>query len=635
MSITRILSDDSYEAAENATGQSATNPFATESVTNSLQSQINALAPGNAVLTGGVSYSGTGFIYDVSALTYRIAGNLYTSALTQVTLNAADPTFDRIDVIYADDNGLVGKITGTPSASPVKPQVDNATQVEVSFVTVGAGATAPSGLTIVDVYLEDAGTPTEWAGTSDFGANFAATADPHSGTKHIDTGAGFTTPNKEMIFTPLAPYTINGGNLNFWLNPQVSLSGPQKGFFVGFYVSGGLVGNSVQIAGVPFITYGFDPLAPLNVYQLVSIPISAFGALPTTIDELRMFKTAGAPSATDMYIDDIQIQEGIPASGGGSIDATAVTYTPTTPGDWSVVPDDVAEALDTLAAAPSGGTVATATELNTGTDNAKFASALALEGSKYLNQSSSKISATAAGTDTYTATIAPAITAYTSTQRFFITFTNANTGAATLNLNGLGAKSLVKNGSVALVKGDIAANEIVMVAYDGTNFQLVGWDASWIPPLLPLGSILSSGATFFLSPSGAGLYLSLDGGAFDDAFVFNLELNNNLPYDGSNLALKIHGATSTLGLGTVGLVVAYKFIANLTDFSTGATTLAQLNTDVTGWTAGQSHTIQLGNMTGLANAHTLMITVTRNSTGAGADSYIGNLRVLELEIVKV
>lgn len=117
---------------------------------------------------------------------------------------------------------------------------------------------------------------------------------------------------------------------------------------------------------------------------------------------------------------------------------------------------------------------ATASDLNTGTDDAKFATSLALEGSKYLTQAGGKISATASGTDTYTATIAPAITAYAAGQRFFITFTNANTGAATINLNSQGAKSLKKNSSAALTAGDILAGQIILIAYDGTNFQIIG-----------------------------------------------------------------------------------------------------------------------------------------------------------------
>jgi hypothetical protein len=79
---------------------------------------------------------------------------------------------------------------------------------------------------------------------------------------------------------------------------------------------------------------------------------------------------------------------------------------------------------------------------------------------------------TATGTDTYVITPSPAITAYAEGQAFRVRFTNANTGAATININGLGAKTLVKNASTALSAGDLAATVIKDIYYDGTNFQV-------------------------------------------------------------------------------------------------------------------------------------------------------------------
>lgn len=148
--------------------------------------------------------------------------------------------------------------------------------------------------------------------------------------------------------------------------------------------------------------------------------------------------------------------------------------------------------------AASGPTVASVAQLNTGTNNTEFASALGLEGSKYLNQNGTKLSATASGTNTYTATITPAITAYTNTQRFFIKFTNANTGACTLNLNGLGAKSIVINANQPLTIGDISAGQILCLAYDGTNFQLIGRTYS-------RGSLFRAGNTGAFIPGYAGI----------------------------------------------------------------------------------------------------------------------------------
>jgi hypothetical protein len=72
----------------------------------------------------------------------------------------------------------------------------------------------------------------------------------------------------------------------------------------------------------------------------------------------------------------------------------------------------------------------------------------------------------------YAITLASAPASYTAGQVFYFKATNANTTASTLNVNSLGVKSIVKNGSTALVANDILAGQLVTVAYDGTNFQM-------------------------------------------------------------------------------------------------------------------------------------------------------------------
>lgn len=77
-----------------------------------------------------------------------------------------------------------------------------------------------------------------------------------------------------------------------------------------------------------------------------------------------------------------------------------------------------------------------------------------------------------AGTDTITGSLSPAITAYVAGQKFSFVSAGANTGAVTLNINSLGAKSITKLGTTALVSGDIPSGAVVCVEYDGTQFQL-------------------------------------------------------------------------------------------------------------------------------------------------------------------
>lgn len=77
-----------------------------------------------------------------------------------------------------------------------------------------------------------------------------------------------------------------------------------------------------------------------------------------------------------------------------------------------------------------------------------------------------------AGTNTITATAPLSMAAYTAGQAFRFIPANTITGAATININSLGAKSITKSGAVALEAGDLSASQIHTIVYDGTRFQL-------------------------------------------------------------------------------------------------------------------------------------------------------------------
>lgn len=95
-------------------------------------------------------------------------------------------------------------------------------------------------------------------------------------------------------------------------------------------------------------------------------------------------------------------------------------------------------------------------------------------GNEYSKVTGTTKGYTASGTDAYAITPAPAITAYAANQAYLVTFTNANTTAPTLNVSGLGPKSITKNGATALDRNDIAAGAQRLLTYDGTQFQISG-----------------------------------------------------------------------------------------------------------------------------------------------------------------
>lgn len=91
-----------------------------------------------------------------------------------------------------------------------------------------------------------------------------------------------------------------------------------------------------------------------------------------------------------------------------------------------------------------------------------------------IPQDCGSIYATDSGTaNAYAGTYAPAVTSLTTGQMFLLKAANANTGASTFNPNATGNKAIKKNGNEDLLPGDILAGQLLILQYDGTNFQLV------------------------------------------------------------------------------------------------------------------------------------------------------------------
>src|SRR5581483_2089024 len=91
-----------------------------------------------------------------------------------------------------------------------------------------------------------------------------------------------------------------------------------------------------------------------------------------------------------------------------------------------------------------------------------------------LQNQAETYAASTGSANAYVLTLSPAPTAYASGQCFAFKANFANTGSATLNVNSLGAKTIKRlDGATSLVSGDIANGQVVLVEYDGTNFQML------------------------------------------------------------------------------------------------------------------------------------------------------------------
>lgn len=102
----------------------------------------------------------------------------------------------------------------------------------------------------------------------------------------------------------------------------------------------------------------------------------------------------------------------------------------------------------------------------------------------------------------YIVNITPAISAYTvgMTVNFKANFDN--TGASTININGIGAKVIKKSINNDLEADDIKIGQMVSVIYDGTNFQLLASSMNSSTSLHGMSFINTIGSNIFTVPKG-------------------------------------------------------------------------------------------------------------------------------------
>lgn len=86
--------------------------------------------------------------------------------------------------------------------------------------------------------------------------------------------------------------------------------------------------------------------------------------------------------------------------------------------------------------------------------------------------------------DAITLSLSVAVSAYAAGMRFSFKAGADNTGAVTVNVNSLGAKSILRPSGQALVAGDIVSGQIIDIQYDGTNFLMMRpaySEGTWTP----------------------------------------------------------------------------------------------------------------------------------------------------------
>lgn len=256
-------------------------------VGNNIEISANFTQQGKYMISGGAVWSGTGLTYDVSIISYFFNG-LKSGSQATVTLAPSDPTNNRLDSIVIDEAGTISVITGTPSSSPVTPPIPE-DQLEVQLVLVEAGSTQPTVLS-ESIYLDDPTTnwtfSTYTTGAATGSINFAGTNSPKQGTECIEASTDARLGARFVRDTSFDPYQYT--MFSVWVRFTGTAVATNKTLNVRFENSAGtLVGSNVNL-----FSFGLSR-SILNTWQLVVVPITAFGALPTTVKGLKMIMGGG------------------------------------------------------------------------------------------------------------------------------------------------------------------------------------------------------------------------------------------------------------------------------------------------------------------------------------------------------
>ena len=168
-------------------------------------------------------------------------------------------------------------------------------------------------------------------------------------------------------------------------------------------------------------------------------------------------------------------------------------------------------------------------------------------------QSGATTAITVSGTDTYTGTMSPALAAYGVGNVFTFVVPNTNTSSCTLNIDGLGAKSITRDGSTALIAGDLVSGSEVTVVYDGTRFQVLNSNSKTNFNVSTLLKATTLNLTNALGTSygGTGLTSFTANGVVYASSSSALATGSALTFDGTNLAV---GSASAVGGGKIGIV---------------------------------------------------------------------------------
>lgn len=260
---------------------------------------VGDVYPVNTVIIGSVVHV-TNYDYFCQADRYVIDGALFSTHIeATVSLTPSDATYDRIDKIVINNDETFSVVTGVAALNPQAPDINDTTQVELTFIYVKAGSTSAEVVTEL-VYDENVGSPAEWDVYDIVGNVVVDSTDaPNVGTKCIKFTAAGISDAVRLEQADLIPFTAETNLIFDIIFDDITIEP-----FVRIATGNGSYARPLT-ATLP--QYGLDLLDTTN-WQTVSIPLGDPIDVFPSFDRITL---ANENANGSFRIDNVRIQTGI------------------------------------------------------------------------------------------------------------------------------------------------------------------------------------------------------------------------------------------------------------------------------------------------------------------------------------
>nr|WP_319265316.1 hypothetical protein [uncultured Draconibacterium sp.] len=288
-----ILNDDDF------TGTTKVSAIDTNLATELwVKDELGSFISPYGIISGGIVTWSSGLTFNVSLCKYKIAGTEYLSPGTQITLDSADATYDRIDVFAVNNYNQVEIIKGTPASNPQEPSINVENQIRLTSVLIQANATAPSpvvpGDTLLQYKVYDENI--EWtASATGVTVDFNSTTDVKVGS--ISAEASATGIGDNLTFTTTEAVALSNINtLSMWLKMANTVG---SGSLIAHFYHNTTWAGYVNI---PFEGSSTD-------WQHIAVDLSAQTFNTDSVNQIQLLWNVSGLSG--FFLDDVRLQGGL------------------------------------------------------------------------------------------------------------------------------------------------------------------------------------------------------------------------------------------------------------------------------------------------------------------------------------